>query len=1186
MTFPRRIISALAVSSVACLVSLAPLHAQAVISEVVAVNDRLLADSDNEFPDFIELFNPTDTTVQLDGWLLSDDFENLDKWAFPAVELAPNAFLLVFASGKDRTDPGAELHTNFRLTSAGEALVLSQPDRTPVSFFAPQFPEQVLGASYGFEMETSSTEIVSGDSSVRYLVPESEEFDEVWRQPDFDDSGWSEGALPLGFDNHEPPALNEQIATDLGELMFDINSTVYLRVSFNLAAEQLETLIQLRVQYNDGFIAYINGVEVGRRGVNTRNPRYNTRGSIERTAEETLAEEVVPLRGTSELLVEGENVLAIHATNRRRADEDFFLRFSVEALEILSVDTGAPKYFVEPTVEWPNSDGRSGIAPRPAFSSTGGLFADSTEITLSLPDDVEGSIRYTVDGSPVTEASSLYTEAITLDATANVRARSFGADQIPSPTVEHTFVQVDASLSDWESSLPVFIVSTSSRTIGGSWVPGNVILLDRNEQGKTPLTSEAEFVGRMSIKERGSSSSGRPKQSYTMEIQDERGEDRDVELLGFPAESDYVLYGAFNFDRARLRNPLIYELSNQVGRYAVRTRFCEVFVNSGNGRLANSHYRGVYSFCEKIKQGPGRVDIAEIEPHQNAEPEVTGGYIMKIDRLDPGDQGFTGGGQRMGFVYPKEREISRDQSRWLGSFMNQMSQSLSTPDYGALIDVDSWIDHHLLNVLPKNVDALRLSGYMFKNREGKLEMGPIWDFDRSMNSTDSRDDSPTTWRGGGDATDYFTYPWWNQLFRHDSFWDRYSERWTELRSAALSDTNITNVIDVMAAEIRPVIDRDLRRWGQGNVQSWEREVTALKNWLTTRARWMDTQLIAQPRFSHPGGPVSVGFQVEITLASGEIIYTLDGSDPRARDGSLSEAAQRYTGPISIMESANVQARALVGGSTWSEPVGVEFFVGGAPLALTEIMYHVLDLETDSFSASNYDWLELQNVGAEPLDLAGFELVGRVRFAFSSGTVQTLAPGEVVVVTRNLDAFAERNPGVERVVGPFQGSLSDASATIEVMDPDGVLIVKTTYEDEWYPESDGMGHSLEIRDTATPIEAWTLAESWKASDAPGGTPGVGVGGGANPAGRQLPGDTSQDGDLNVIDAVAMFRLLRGEVDAPCGGTDGMTTLLDNNGDTRVDPSDVVYLLNHIFMRQPAPVLGERCQPIPGCGNACQ
>ena len=239
-----------------------------------------------------------------------------------------------------------------------------------------------------------------------------------------------------------------------------------------------------------------------------------------------------------------------------------------------------------------------------------------------------------------------------------------------------------------------------------------------------------------------------------------------------PEESDWILNARSQFDRSLMRNAFIYNLSNQTGRYAMRTRFVELFLNTNGGSLSygtrsSADYDGVYTFMEKISRDQERVDVERLPDSVSTEPGITGGYIMKIDRLDPGDSGLSAGGRSLGWVYPKEEDVTSAQATWLRNHLNEMTSSLSSGNYEEYIDPLAWVDHHLLNVLALNADALRLSTYFHKKRSGKVEFGPIWDFDRSMDSTDSRDDNPRSWSGG---TNYFTYAWWNQLFGNEEFW--------------------------------------------------------------------------------------------------------------------------------------------------------------------------------------------------------------------------------------------------------------------------------------------------------------------------------------------------------------------------------------------------------------------------------
>src|SRR2546427_683181 len=105
-------------------------RAEPSITEFMASNSATLADEDGDHPDWIEIHNPDATPVNLNGWFLTDTDKNKKKWPFPSVSLAANAYLVVFASGKDRRDPAHPLHTNFSLDADGEYLALVRPDGT------------------------------------------------------------------------------------------------------------------------------------------------------------------------------------------------------------------------------------------------------------------------------------------------------------------------------------------------------------------------------------------------------------------------------------------------------------------------------------------------------------------------------------------------------------------------------------------------------------------------------------------------------------------------------------------------------------------------------------------------------------------------------------------------------------------------------------------------------------------------------------------------------------------------------------------------------------------------------------------------------------------------------------------------------------------------------------------------
>src|SRR6185437_4221636 len=124
--------------------------ADPIINEFLASNNRTNIHEDGDPSDWIEIYNPNSTSISLNGYFLTDKQSDLTEWKFPSVSLTGKGYLLVWASGKDRTDPARPLHTNFKLADEGEYLGLVDPDgMTIASDFGSAFPAQTADVSYG-----------------------------------------------------------------------------------------------------------------------------------------------------------------------------------------------------------------------------------------------------------------------------------------------------------------------------------------------------------------------------------------------------------------------------------------------------------------------------------------------------------------------------------------------------------------------------------------------------------------------------------------------------------------------------------------------------------------------------------------------------------------------------------------------------------------------------------------------------------------------------------------------------------------------------------------------------------------------------------------------------------------------------------------------------------------------------
>jgi hypothetical protein len=632
-------------------------------------------------------------------------------------------------------------------------------------------------------------------------------------------------------------------------------------------------------------------------------------------------------------------------------------------------------YFDSPTPRSENGQGRIGIVEdKVNFSIEGGIFTGAFQLTLDV-DNPNADIYYTVDDTEPTIHSTRYSNPISITTTSAVRARAIEPGKISGPVSGEYYVFLASSVQDFNSDLPLLVIDNFGKGALGDndattphlFKSSVVGIFSPQLDGRSRLADTPEILTRAGAKVRGVSSSTFAKKGYAIEFWDEHNQDKSLPVLDMPADSDWVLYAPYYFDRAMIRNSLIFALSNQTGRYAPRTRFVEVFLNTDGGALNAGDYIGVYVLMEKIKRGEERVAVEKLDTTNNAEPEIAGGYIFKNDWLESGEIGWytamgkpasQGGGgylnSALSLAYPEQEDITTEQFTYLKNYFQGFENAvynLSGEHYSQYIDVDSWVDHNILNMFAKNVDALRLSAYFHKSREGRIQAGPLWDFDRSMDSYDGRDDDPYTWKGTGDGTDYFNYEWWNRLFMDSDFRLRYADRWFAMRRGALRTENIDSIIDSMASELQEAQSRNYIRWPDvAPSVSWNYEINHLKDWLARRAEWIDAQMTVEfasvpPIFSHEGGYVDSGTELSITSSGSQILVEKELIAPAA--------PVRVYVPTNNALGLTWTAKAFVPGSGWTDGstktgVGYERTSGYQSIIQTDVESSMYGISTSVF----------------------------------------------------------------------------------------------------------------------------------------------------------------------------------------------------------------------------------------------
>lgn len=333
------------------------------INEFMAVNNNGLDDEDRDESDWIEIHNDGINPVSLDGWYLTDDIDNLTQWAFPDVTLAPDAYMIVFASGKDRRNPTTELHTNFRLSSSGEYLALVRPDgKTIVSEFFPWYAKQAPDISYGPVVNIEELVLLTSEAPAKALVPDNNELEPAllfseelrpWTQEDFNDLSWQTGTTGVGYGF---PGL---IGLDTSA-MRNVNTTVYIRISFVVEDPSEIDTLTLRMRFNDGMIAYINGQEVARDNAPDEET-WNSSASTRRSSSISTEPVDYPIPQFDFLHV-GTNILAVQGLNSSSSSPNLLIIPELLATKA-TVDDSSFQYFQIPTPGMPNNIGVEFLGP-------------------------------------------------------------------------------------------------------------------------------------------------------------------------------------------------------------------------------------------------------------------------------------------------------------------------------------------------------------------------------------------------------------------------------------------------------------------------------------------------------------------------------------------------------------------------------------------------------------------------------------------------------------------------------------------------------------------------------------------------------------------------------------------------------------------------------------------------------
>ncbi len=601
--------------------------------------------------------------------------------------------------------------------------------------------------------------IVYGDDEWSYLVSDADPVSN-WRDLGFDDSSWSKGNGSIGYGDGD----------DLTEL--EPCQSVFMRREFEIIDKDDISHLIFHADYDDGFVAYLNGQEIVRSNMVGQFPNFNQDATDLREAE--MYQGGIPIE--------------------YNIDEAILNNYLTDGVNILAIQT------------------------------------------------------HNFNGTNSSDMTSLYWLS------AGLKSEDISYGEVPDWFSSNNFFQ---------STLPIVRINTLGQQIPDE--PSINALMEIVYNGPNALNDSQEpaneFSGNISIELRGNSSQFLfPKNNFGIETKDADWiEDIDTSFLNFPTEEDWVFHGPYS-DKTLMRNVLVMQIAQDMGNYASRTQFVELFINGS--------YWGIYVIMERIKRDKNRVDIAKLNPEENEGDDLTGGYILRIDWGEPNwisQYNFANNpSEAPGFqiVYPRNDDLSFVQEQYIQSYVDSFENAMASPDhffagkhYSEYIDVNSFIDRLVLNEISKNVDGYRLSEYFHKDKDsngGKLKAGPIWDFNLAFGNADYCND---VWEDYGWIYQDFcinnTPFWWREFFTDQDFVNQLNCRWQELRAEVLSFDYLDSFIDEKVEEINPALQRNFSRWpvldqfvwpNPEVTGSYESEVENLKDFLSARLSWMDINM--------------------------------------------------------------------------------------------------------------------------------------------------------------------------------------------------------------------------------------------------------------------------------------------------------------------------------------------------------
>ena len=1060
------------------------------INEIVSTNGTVLYDEDGDTPDWFELYNTSGQEINLNGYGITDDPSDLSMWVFPSIVLEPNGFLVIFASDKNRKD----------LVAEWDAVIN-------------------WGDSWSYWPGTSAPIL-------------------NWDDPGTDVSNWSTGPSGFGYGDNDDN-------TELSQII-----SVFARKTFQIDDSTMITKALFHIDYDDGYIAYLNGEEFSRRNMGEPNTQvyYNetTTGLHEAEIYSGGFPEEISIDLNEFPIVSGENTLAVEVHNYNTSSSDlscipfltlgynteidnatephqlmvlpssylhtnFKLSSNGDDLILsdqdenvidsiftgtLETDMSFGRYFessswvlfAEPTPGSTNSTSSyAGALSTIEFSMASGFYNQAQiSVELSSPDE-SATIYFTTDGTTPTMDDFNYGYSIPLTSTTVIRARAFLNGWLPSETESKTYIFGE----DEAEGLPVVFLSTDPSTFfdedTGMYVMGPNASWDFPYFGANFWEDWERSIHFEILETDGS--------GYAANA--------GVKIFGgwsraFPQKSLSIFsrsyYGPSTFDYDLFPDSGIesYEafILRNSGNDWESTMLRDGFITSLTNNLNIDHqqYRPAVLYLNGEFWG-----IQNIREKVN-EHFLASHHLINAENIDLLDiQGVN-----------EENIVHGTNIDYVNLLDYLENQDMGDPIVqNALenwIDVESYMSYQAFQIFIDNRDWPGNNIKFWRDHR----VGGKWrwilydtDFGFSIWESNAYTYNTLSFALNPNGPGWPNPPWSTFLFRrmmdNDHFKNSFINIYCDLLNTVFQPNYLISHLDSIANNIEDIIPVHRARWyNNGNwpnsTVNWESRINTMENFSTNRRSYAINHIKNQ--FDLPN----------IAQTSLNIVPEGAGSIQLNTLKIIESSWNGYYFPTIPIEARAIPNEGFQF-SSW-----LEFPDSNAtihvqvtdPFTLTAVFIPTnLSSGTTVINEINYnssddynsdDWVELINPGETEIDISDWILKDDDNsHGYTIPDETVIQPNNYLVLAKDMDLFSSSYPDINNVIGPFDFSLSGGGDQVRIFDNAGVLIDSVKYDDGDPWPVEPDGNGPTL-ELINPTLDNLLYESWAAST-DNGTPGA-------------------------------------------------------------------------------------------------